>query len=113
MVSDITTRSLDAVNAYGVTQKAMQTGTNGLGGDETAQASDVVTSFGTALSSALKGAIKTGKTAESMTATGLSGKGDLTAIATSVEEAKLTLQTVTTVRDRMVQAYQEVMKMSI
>ncbi|QEO16886.1 flagellar hook-basal body complex protein FliE [Acetobacter vaccinii] len=113
MVSDITTRSLDAVNAYGVTQKAMQTGTNGLGGDETAQASDVVTSFGTALNSALKGAIKTGKTAESMTATGLSGKGDLTAIATSVEEAKLTLQTVTTVRDRMVQAYQEVMKMSI
>ncbi|WP_257997716.1 flagellar hook-basal body complex protein FliE [Komagataeibacter saccharivorans] len=30
-----------------------------------------------------------------------------------MEEAKLTLQTVTTVRDRFVQAYQDVMKMSI
>ncbi|WP_082794567.1 flagellar hook-basal body complex protein FliE [Acetobacter malorum] len=34
-------------------------------------------------------------------------------MATSVEEAKITLQTVTTIRDRVVQAYQEVMKMSI
>mgnify|MGYP004710530521 CR=1 FL=1 len=102
MVSEITTRRLNAVNAYGVTQKAKQTSTNGMGGEETGKGSDGVKSLGTALNSALKGAIKTGKTAESMTATGLSGKGDLTAIATPVEEAKLTLQTVITVRDRMV-----------
>lgn len=112
MTSDITTRSLDALNAYGQTQKSVQSpmdeqGTGATGG------ADIVSGFTSALDNALKGAIQTGKTAETQTATGLSGKGNMSDIATSVEEAKLTLQTVTTVRDRVVQAYQDVMKMTI
>ena len=106
MISDITTRSLDALNAYGQTQKNAQD-TDSTGG------ADIVSSFTSALDNALKGAIQTGKTAEAQTAAGLSGKGNMSDIATSVEEAKLTLQTVTTVRDRVVQAYQDVMKMTI
>lgn len=113
MISDITTRSLDASNAYGLTQKATQSTTDGTDAAGGAQSSDAVSGFTTALNNAVKGAISTGKTAEAQTAAGLSGKGNLTDIATSVEEAKLTLQTVTTVRDRVVQAYQDVMKMSI
>ncbi|ACI53165.1 flagellar hook-basal body complex protein FliE [Gluconacetobacter diazotrophicus PA1 5] len=113
MISDIATRSLDAVNAYGLTQKTMQASADTQDADPNAQSSDVVTGFSDALNSAIKGAIKTGKTAEAQTAVGLSGKGNLTDIATSVEEAKLTLQTVTAVRDRVVQAYQNVMQMTI
>lgn len=113
MISDITTRSLDASNAYGLTQKATQSTTDGTDAAGGTQSSDAVSGFTTALDNAVKGAISTGKTAEAQTAAGLSGKGNLTDIATSVEEAKLTLQTVTTVRDRVVQAYQDVMKMSI
>lgn len=113
MISDITTRSLDASNAYGLTQKTTQSTTDGTDAGGGAQSSDAVSGFTTALDNAVKGAISTGKTAEAQTAAGLSGKGNLTDIATSVEEAKLTLQTVTTVRDRVVQAYQDVMKMSI
>ncbi|MDE7547835.1 flagellar hook-basal body complex protein FliE [Acetobacter fabarum] len=112
MTSDLTTRSLDALNAYGQTQKSMQSTTDGQDTGSTGGA-DIVSGFTSALDNALKGAIQTGKTAETQTADGLSGKGNMSDIATSVEEAKLTLQTVTTVRDRMVQAYQEVMKMSI
>ncbi|MBB2203598.1 flagellar hook-basal body complex protein FliE [Gluconacetobacter takamatsuzukensis] len=113
MISDITTRSLDAVNAYAQTQKTLQAGADLQGDNETSPTSDAVSSFSDVLDSALKNAIKSGKTAEAQTAEGLSGKGSLTDIATSVEEAKLTLQSVTTVRDRLVQAYQDVMKMSI
>ncbi|MBB2163061.1 flagellar hook-basal body protein FliE [Gluconacetobacter sp. 1b LMG 1731] len=110
MISDITTRSFDALNAYGQTQKALQPSTDDTQNDAS---SDSVSSFGNVLDGALKNAVQTGKSAETLTAQGLSGKGNLTDIATSVEEAKLTLQTVTTVRDRIVQAYQDVMKMSI
>lgn len=112
MTSDLTTRSLDALNAYGQTQKSIQSTTDEQGTGATGGA-DIVSGFTSALDNALKGAIQTGKTAEAQTATGLSGKGNMSDIATSVEEAKLTLQTVTTVRDRVVQAYQDVMKMSI
>ncbi|MFT8419713.1 MAG: flagellar hook-basal body complex protein FliE [Acetobacter sp.] len=112
MTSDLTTRSLDALNAYGQTQKSMSSTPDGQGTGATGGA-DIVSGFSSALDTALKGAIQTGKSAEAQTATGLSGKGNMSDIATSVEEAKLTLQTVTTVRDRVVQAYQDVMKMAI
>ncbi|EAU77928.1 AGAP012889-PA [Anopheles gambiae str. PEST] len=111
MISDITTRSFDALNAYGQTQRTLQ---GALNPAEAAEPSnDSVTSFSNVLGDALKNAVHVGKTAETQAATGLSGGGDMTDIATSVAEAKLTLQTVTTVRDRFVQAYQDIMKMSI
>ncbi|BBC78978.1 flagellar hook-basal body protein FliE [Acetobacter orientalis] len=111
MINDITTRSFDAMNAYQQLQKT----TAGANSQDSATgaSSDAVSDFSTALESALQGAIGTGKKAEKQSALGLSGSGDVTSIATSVEEAKITLQTVTTIRDRVVQAYQEVMKMSI
>lgn len=111
MINDITTRSFDAMNAYQQLQKATEAATKA-GSTETASP-DVVSDFSATLQSALQGAIGTGKNAEKQSAQGLSGSGDVTSIATSVEEAKITLQTVTTIRDRVVQAYQEVMKMSI
>ncbi|MBO6037222.1 MAG: flagellar hook-basal body complex protein FliE [Acetobacter sp.] len=112
MMNDLITRSFDAANAYGSTQKTMQNAFN-MGGISGGSQPDVVTSFGDALTKALKDAIDTGRVAEHQSALGLSGGGNLSTIATSVEEAKLTLQTVTTLRDRIVQAYQEVMRMTI
>ena len=43
----------------------------------------------------------------------LSGGGNLTDVVTALARAELTLQTATTVRDRVVQAYQDIMKMPI
>ena len=43
----------------------------------------------------------------------LSGGGNLTDVVTALARAELTLQTVTTVRDRVVQAYQDIIKMPI
>ncbi len=43
----------------------------------------------------------------------VTGKADLTSVVTAVTNAELTLQTVVAVRDRVVQAYQEIIRMPI
>jgi flagellar hook-basal body complex protein FliE len=56
------------------------------------------------------GAIKEGET-QSMKA--LSGKADIGTVVTAVQNAEVTLQTVTAVRDRVISAYQDIMRMPI
>lgn len=75
--------------------------------------SNPVNSFSEVLNAAAHNAINTGKVAEHQTALALSGKGNMSDVVASVEEAKLTLQTTTALRDKFVSAYQEVMRMSI
>ncbi|GLH28508.1 hypothetical protein WSS15_11580 [Acetobacter pasteurianus] len=74
---------------------------------------DAVSSFSQVLEGAISGAIATGKSAENQTALALSGKGNMADVAAAVEEAKLSLQTTTVLRDKFVSSYQEVMRMSI
>ena len=46
-------------------------------------------------------------------ASGISGHGNLTQVVMAVSRAQLALQTTTAIRDRVVSAYQDIMKMSI
>jgi flagellar hook-basal body complex protein FliE len=69
--------------------------------------------FGTLLSEALSDAVKTAKTSEAQMAAGAAGKGDLIDVVTAVTAAETTLETVIAVRDRVIAAYQEVMKMPV
>ena len=41
------------------------------------------------------------------------GKADLNTVVTAVSNAELTLQTVATIRDRVIQAYQDILRMPI
>ncbi len=70
-------------------------------------------SFGDTLSSALQGVVQSGHEADAAAAAGLSGHGNLTQVVMAVSRAQLALQSTTAIRDRVVQAYQDVMKMSI
>ncbi len=70
-------------------------------------------SFGSMLQSALSNAVETGHTAESSAMQAISGEGNLTEVVTALSRAELALQTATTVRDRVVSAYQDIMKMPI
>jgi flagellar hook-basal body complex protein FliE len=70
-------------------------------------------SFGDAVSQALDQAVQTGHTADDQTMKALSGGGNLTDVVTALSHAEMTLQTVTAVRDRVVQAYQDIIKMPI
>lgn len=70
-------------------------------------------SFGAAISQALDQAVQTGHTADNQAMTALSGGGNLTDVVTALSHAEMTLQTATAIRDRVVQAYQDIMKMPI
>jgi flagellar hook-basal body complex protein FliE len=70
-------------------------------------------SFGATLQRALEGAVETGHKADVQAMQAVAGGGNLTEIVTALSHAELTLQTATAIRDRVVQAYQDIMKMPI
>jgi len=51
------------------------------------------------------------KASEQTSLNGLAGKADLSDIVTAVSQAEATLQTVVAIRDRVIQAYQDIMRM--
>ena len=57
--------------------------------------------------------VEAGKAAELATASAVAGEADLTDVVPAVSNAEMTLQTVVTVRDRVVAAYQEILRMPI
>jgi len=69
--------------------------------------------FGAVLQRALEGAVQTGHKAESAAVQAIAGGGNLTQVVTALSHAELALQTATAVRDRFVQAYQDIMRMPI
>lgn len=57
--------------------------------------------------------VDTLRTSEQMSAKAVTGEADITDVVQAVTAAELTLQTVVSVRDRLVGAYQEIMRMPI
>jgi flagellar hook-basal body complex protein FliE len=70
-------------------------------------------SFETALGDVLHNAVGTMRAGETASAQGASGQGDLVAVVNAVTAAELTLETVVAIRDRVISAYQDIMKMPI
>ena len=83
-------------------------GGDGFGADATSAGG-----FGATLERALQGVVQTGHAADAAAARGISGEGNLTEVVMAVSKAQLALQSTTVIRDRVVQAYQDIMKMSI
>jgi len=52
-----------------------------------------------------------GRTSEQLSILGVQGKADMAQVATAVSEAEITLQTVVAVRDKVVDAYREILRM--
>lgn len=69
--------------------------------------------FGEMLGEALQGALESQKTAETTSAKAVAGKADVTDVVTAVTNAEVALDTVVAVRDRVISAYQEIMRMPI
>lgn len=71
-------------------------------------------SFGDFLEKAINDTIDTGKTSErQMASTAANKESSLVDVVTAVSEAETTLQTVVAVRDKVISAYQDIMKMPI
>ncbi|HEY7576636.1 MAG TPA: flagellar hook-basal body complex protein FliE [Acetobacteraceae bacterium] len=69
--------------------------------------------FGATLQRAMQGAVDEFHTTDAKVTEALTGGGNLTEVVSALARAQLTLQTATAVRDRVVQAYQDIMKMAI
>jgi flagellar hook-basal body complex protein FliE len=69
--------------------------------------------FTSLLKRAVDGVAESGRKAESQAATAIGGRGDLVDVVTAVAESETALQTLVAVRDRMISAYEEIMRMQI
>jgi flagellar hook-basal body complex protein FliE len=69
--------------------------------------------FGDVLQRAVQGVVETSKEAEGLSAQAITGGGNITDVVAAVSKAELALQTTATIRDRVVQAYQDIMRMPI
>lgn len=70
-------------------------------------------SFLDMVGSALQDAAGTGYKSEALATKALSGKADLTDVVTAVSDAETALNTVVAIRDRVISAYQDIIKMPI
>ena len=69
--------------------------------------------FGQMLEGTLQGAIDSQYKSEAMTKAAISGKADMSDVISAVTQADLTLNTVVAIRDRVVAAYNQIMRMPI
>lgn len=69
--------------------------------------------FGTMLQEALQNSVDAARQSEAVSAKAAAGKADVTDVVTAVTNAEMALDTVVTVRDRVISAYQEIMRMPI
>lgn len=70
-------------------------------------------SFGDVLKTSILDSIQTMKGSEQMSARAVTGEASLPEVVQAVNAAELTLSTVVAVRDRLITAYQEIMRMPI
>ena len=69
--------------------------------------------FGDLVRKAAETAVDALKQGEQASLAGVMGKADIAQVAAAVANADATLQTIVAVRDRMIAAYQDIIKMSI
>lgn len=70
-------------------------------------------SFGDLLKHSLTASIDAQKKSEQVSAAALAGKADMTDVLQAITEAEMALNTVLAVRDRVVQAYDQIMRTQI
>ena len=100
-----------AVTAYGEASKMV--GNAGLTGVAEAPAAPGENSFANMVSDSLQSAMQTGRQAEKLSLKQISGEADLKDVVTAVANAEHTLETVVAVRDKVLSAYQEILRMPI
>jgi len=82
-------------------------------GREGAAAAAPAASFGALLEKVLEDAVEAGHAGERTATQAVVGRADLQDVVAAVHAAEVTLQTVVAVRDRMISAYQDIIRMPI
>ncbi|MFK7793433.1 MAG: flagellar hook-basal body complex protein FliE [Devosiaceae bacterium] len=99
-----------AIQAYAQAAQALSGG--GAGGAQATQGNPAE-GFGEMVESQLSGLVDEGRAFESAGMDLVQGRADVVDVVTAVAETEVLLETVVTVRDRVIQAYQEILRMPI
>ena len=102
--------SLTASNAYNLAQRL----TNQTQSDQTLQkAADSGSDFGAMIKEGVSGFLDKGQVAEKTTTAMVHGKADVVDVVTAVAETEVALETMVSVRDRVISAYESILNMPI
>ena len=103
--------ALAAIQAYTAAQTQAAGLTGGAGAAAAKEAGG--SGFGHMLSQVLNDAVNNTKAAETQMANQVQGKAELVDVVTAISSAEASLETVMAVRDQVIQAYQEILRMPI
>ena len=96
-----------AANAYAALARIMDTGGAAKGADAGGQ------SFSSVLKDAVGGVLDVGRKADAQTVAMASGKANVMDVVTAVAETDVAVSTLVSVRDKVIAAYEDIMKMAI
>jgi flagellar hook-basal body complex protein FliE len=104
-----------AISAYrnAADPLAALTGSSSTSSESDTTGADTGTDFASMLKDATRVAVGTAKGAEQASLAAVAGKADIREVVAAVANAELTLETVVNVRDKMINAYNEILRMSI
>lgn len=105
----MTIPAISAANAYGNAAKIALEAAKQPAQTKPAGTDD----FGSMVEQAVKSVAASGQKTEQLAANHIQGKADLVDVVTAVAETELNMRTLVSVRDRVISAYQEVMRMPI
>jgi flagellar hook-basal body complex protein FliE len=101
----------NAISAYNNAARSISSGDSDSSSDSAAVSGG--SSFASLLREGAKNAIESGKKSEQMAQQAIAGKADVRDVVAAVNNAELTLQTVVAVRDKVIGAYSDILKMPI
>lgn len=105
-------KQLDAVNAYSQASKQLQQGLTGArDGAEDGLKSEFA--FSSLVTESIGDVKQTAENLEVTTAKSLVDQADIVDVATAVSNAEMVVETVVTVRDKVIGAYNDILKMPI
>jgi flagellar hook-basal body complex protein FliE len=108
-----------AANAYANLARILDTGTQGYTNARTptfaaGQGSEAGgPSFGALLKDAIGGVLESGKKSDAQTVAMAAGKANVMDVVTAVADTDVAVSTLVSVRDRVIQSYEDIMKMPI
>ncbi len=98
-----------AANAYAALSRIVESG----GAEKGGQAAAGGPSFSALVKDAVGSVLDAGKKSDSQTLAMTSGKANVMDVVTAVAETDVAVSTLVSVRDRMIQSYEDIMKMPI
>ena len=100
-----------ATSAYGQAQKLISNA--GSGGIAPAPTESEAGGFSQALAQNLQSVVETGKISDQKSMELVNGNANVVDVVTAIAEAEIAIESMVTIRDRVIKAYEEIMRMPI